>query len=73
MQFSIPPDDSLRITIALFGFYYVTVSDTSDTIYVYNNGINDAAGLKVKIDFFEDEFGSINGIVSDGLNPLNNS
>jgi Secretion system C-terminal sorting domain len=71
--FSILPEDSVRITIALSGFYYVTVSDTLDTIKVYNNVIKDPAALKVKIDFFEDEFGSINGNVTDGVNPLDSS
>jgi len=71
--FTILPDDSVRMTVFLSGFYQVTLSDTADTIYVFNNGITSPEPLEVRIRFFEDEFGDINGTVSDSLNPVDNA
>jgi len=73
LPFTIVPDDSIEMNVTLSGFYHITVSDTSDTIYVYNDGINNPEPLRVKIDFFEDEYGEFNGTVSDSLNPLQNA
>jgi hypothetical protein len=73
LPFTIIPDDSVRMNVTLSGFYNITVSDTSDTIFVYNNGINSPEPLRVKIDFFEDEFGEFNGFVSDSLTPVDSA
>jgi hypothetical protein len=73
LPFTIVPDDSIEMNVTLSGFYHITVSDTSDTIYVYNNGINNPEPLRVKIDFFEDEYGDFIGTVSDSLTPLANT
>jgi Secretion system C-terminal sorting domain len=73
LPFTILPDDSVKMNIRLSGFYYVTMSDTADTIYIYNDGIQNPEALLVKIDFFEDEFGSFNGTVSADLNPVENA
>ena len=62
LPFTIVPDDSIEMNVTLSGFYHITVSDTSDTIYVYNDGINNPEPLRVKIDFFDDEYGDFNGI-----------
>lgn len=70
VPFIIQPQDSVKMTIALSGFYFVTVTDTSDTVFVYNNGINSPEPLMVKTDFFEDDFGIVSGNVSDGVTPL---
>ena len=73
LPISIVPDDSIKMNVTLSGFYHITVSDTSDTIYVYNDGINSPEPLRVKIDFFEDEYGDFIGTISDSLNPLQNA
>jgi hypothetical protein len=73
LPFTIVPDDSIEMNVTLSGFYHITVSDTSDTIYVYNDGINSPEPLRIKIDFFEDEYGDFNGTVSDSLTPLVNT
>lgn len=73
LPFTINPEDTVRMNVTLSGFYYVTVLDTVDTIYVYNDGINSPGALKVKINFFEDEYGLVNGTVSDSLTPLENA
>jgi hypothetical protein len=73
LPFTIIPDDSVTMNVTLSGFYNVTLSDTSDTIYVFNDGINSPEPLRVKIDFFEDEFGDFTGTVVDSITPLENA
>jgi hypothetical protein len=73
LPITINPDDSVAMDITLSGFYHVTVSDTSDTIYVFNDGIISPEPLRVKIDFFEDKFGDFTGTVVDSIIPLENS
>ena len=73
LPFTIQPDDSIEMTVALIGFYFITVSDTSDTMFVHNDGIQSPEDLRVKIDFFEDSFGLITGTVTDSLTPLDSA
>jgi len=67
MPFTILPDDSVRMNVLLSAFYQVTINDTSDTMYVFNNGINSPEPLEVRIKFFEDEYGEFNGTIRDSL------
>ena len=73
LPFTILPDDSVRMNVTLSGFYYVTLTDTSDTMFVFNNGINSPKPLEVRIRFFEDEYGEFNGTVSDSLDPVDSA
>ncbi|MBE0572857.1 MAG: carboxypeptidase regulatory-like domain-containing protein [Ignavibacteriaceae bacterium] len=73
LPFTIIPDDSIRMNVFLTAFYQVTINDTSDTIFVYNNGIQNPKPLEVRIKFFEDEFGEFNGAVRDSLNPVDSA
>jgi hypothetical protein len=73
LPFSILPDDSVRMNVLLSAFYQVTLNDTSDTMYVYNNGISSPEPLEVRIRFFEDEFGEINGEVKDSLSMVDSA
>jgi len=73
LPFTILPADSVRMNVLLSSFYQVTLSDTSDTIYVFNDGIESPKPLRVRIRFFEDEFGEFNGIVRDSLNLVDNA
>ena len=73
LPFTIAPDDSVRMNVTLSGFYYVTLTDTSDTMFVFNDGINSPEPLEVRIRFFEDEFGEFNGTVSDSLIPADSA
>jgi hypothetical protein len=59
--------------VVLSAFYRVTVNDTTDTMYVFNNGIQSPEPLEVRIKFFEDEFGEFNGTVRDSLNPIDSA
>lgn len=71
--FTILPDDSVRMNVLLSAFYQVTISDSSDTMYVFNDGIESPEPLEVRIRFFEDEFGEFNGTVRDSLNPVDSA
>jgi hypothetical protein len=71
--FTILPDDSIRMNVLLSSFYEITVNDTSDTMYVFNDGIESPEPLEVRIRFFEDEFGEINGTVKDSLNLVDSA
>lgn len=73
IPFTILPNDSVRMNVLLSAFYQVTINDTSDTILVYNNGIQNPKLLEVRIKFFEDEFGEFNGTVRDSLNPVDSA
>ncbi len=73
LPIAIVPDDTIRMNVTLSAFYNITISDTSDTILIYNNGIIDPESLRVKINFFEDEFGEFNGVVRDRLAPLDSA
>lgn len=73
LPFTILPDDSIKMDVTLSGFYFVTMTDSSDTMYIYNDGIESPETLEVKINFFEDEFGEFNGFVRDSLNPVDSA
>ena len=73
LPFTIIPDDTIKMNLFLTAFYQVTINDTSDTIFVYNNGIQNPKPLEVRIKFFEDEFGEFNGTVQDSLNPVDST
>jgi hypothetical protein len=73
LPLTILPDDSVRLYVTLSGFYFITSSDTSDTMYVFNNGIDSPERLRVKIDFYEDDFGFAAGTVMDGGNSLDST
>ncbi|MCZ7614014.1 MAG: carboxypeptidase-like regulatory domain-containing protein [Ignavibacteriaceae bacterium] len=73
IPFTILPNDSVKMNVTLVGFYYITYSDTSDTMFVYNNGINNVEELKVEIEFYEDDFGFVVGTVRDSLTPLDST
>lgn len=73
LPFTILPDDTVRMNVTLSAFYNITISDTSDTILIYNNGLVNPDSLRVKIDFFEDEFGEFNGTVNDSLSHVDSA
>jgi hypothetical protein len=73
LPFTILPDDSIKMDVTLSGFYFVTTADTSDTMYIYNDGIESPEPLEVRINFFEDEYGEFNGFVRDSINPVDSA
>jgi Secretion system C-terminal sorting domain len=73
LPFTIVPDDSVKMSVTLSGFYNITVNDSIDTMYIYNDGIGPIENLEVRIRFFEDDFGTIKGIVRDTISPLENA
>lgn len=71
LPFTIPPDDSVTVYIILENFYNLSVLDTLDTLWVHNNGESGPERLRIRIDFFDDDFVTINCYVRDDLNqPL---
>ncbi len=74
LPISINPSDTLKLNITLANFYNISLTDTTDTIFVYSNASVSHSNLKIKIDFFDDEYGTCAGIITDELsNPIINS
>lgn len=74
MPVYINPGDTVKLNIILTNFYYITVSDTTDTIWVYTNDSDGPGRLRIKIDFFDDDYGNCSGSITDEiLAPLPNS
>jgi hypothetical protein len=70
----INPDDTVRLNITLTNFYNITISDTTDTVWVYSNDPESPRDLRIKIDFFDDDYGNCTGLITDeALNPLADS
>ena len=70
----INPGDTVRLNVILTNFYNITVSDTTDTVWVYSNDPESPRDLRIKIDFFDDDYGNCFGLISDeSLNPVPNS
>lgn len=74
LPIAVNPGDTIRLNITLTNFYNITVNDTADTVWVYSNDSESPRDLRIKIDFFDDDFGTCSGIISDeALTPLPNS
>ncbi len=72
--FTIDPGDTVKLNITLSNFYNITVTDTVDTIFVYSNDPESPRDVRIKIDFFDDDYGTCAGkIVDEILNPVNDS
>ncbi len=55
IPFTIAPDDTIVTYVMLQNFYNITVTDTVDTVLVYNNGVESPRSLRIRIDFFDDD------------------
>ena len=74
LPIAINPGDTVKMNIVLTNFYNITVTDTTDTIWVYSNDPESPRDLRIKIDFFDDDYGNCSGTISDEiLTPLPNS
>lgn len=70
----ISPGDTIKLNVTLTNFYNITVSDTTDTVWVYSNDSESPRDLRIKIDFFDDDYGNCNGtITNEILTPLPDS
>jgi len=63
--FFINPSDTVKISIILSNFYNITVNDTVDTLWFYSNDPESPRDLRIKIDFFDDDFGYCAGSITD--------
>jgi hypothetical protein len=72
---TIEPGDSIMMDCILSGYLNYTYEDTVDTLFVYNNSFNPYAYLKVKIDYYEDNFysGIMQGNISSEGSPVSNA
>ncbi|HEY6906340.1 MAG TPA: carboxypeptidase-like regulatory domain-containing protein, partial [Ignavibacteriaceae bacterium] len=72
---TILPGDSIMMDCILSGYLNYTLEDVLDTLYIYNNGTNPYEFLKIKIDYYEDNFysGFLQGNVSSGGSPVANA
>ncbi len=63
---TIEPGDSIMMDCILSGYLNYTYEDIEDTLFIYNNGVNPYEYLKIKIDYYEDNFysGTLQGNVS---------
>lgn len=69
------PNDSVKMDCILESHVYVPAVDTSDTLFIYNNGIKPLEKLKIKIKYYDDDYGkgSFKGQVTDGINPVDSA
>ncbi|GAB4286739.1 MAG: hypothetical protein Kow0098_02320 [Ignavibacteriaceae bacterium] len=70
--FVLNPGDTVNMDCILAGFYIVPSSDTLDTLYVYNSGEDSIEYLRIKIDYYDDDynFGTIEGQILSNSNPV---
>ncbi len=76
LPFYIQPMDTVMMDCILAGYYYVPSTDTLDTMYVYSSSINGTEGIKIKIDYYDNNYGQgeINGFITDSVSsPIANS
>ncbi len=69
------PNDTVKMDCILESYVYVPSADTSDTLFIYNNGVKPLEKLKVKIKYYDDDYhkGYIDGQITDGVNPVSNA
>lgn len=67
LPLSINPNDTVKLNITLANFYNITVTDTTDTIFVHSNDPGSPRDLRIKIDFFDDDYGICAGKTTDEL------
>jgi hypothetical protein len=73
--FIIQPNDTVQMDCILAGYLNYIYEDTEDTLIIYNNGINPMEQLRIKIDYYEDEYytGTIQGSVTSESVPVANA
>ncbi len=72
---TIQPNDTIRMDCILAGYYNYIYGDTQDTLFIYNNGINPMGILKIKIDYYENEYytGTLQGNITSDSIPVANA
>lgn len=83
LRFNIPweypvflqPNDTAKMDCILESHVYVPAVDTSDTLLIFSNGTKPLEKLKVKIKYYDDDYGKgyINGQITDGINTIGNA
>jgi hypothetical protein len=72
---SIPPGDTLLMDCILTSFYQISQDRVFDTLFVLNNGIKKLEQIKIKIDYYDDDYGEgiIQGTASSNGTPVENA
>jgi len=69
------PNDTVKMDCILESFVYVPSTDTSDTLFIYNNGTKPLEKLKIKIKYFDDDYGKgyLTGQITDDGTPIDSA
>src|SRR4030066_288868 len=69
------PNDTLKMDCILESHIYVTTADTTDTLFIYNNGLKLPEKLKIKIKYYDDDYGKgyITGQITAGGTPIDSA
>ncbi|HVO76302.1 MAG TPA: carboxypeptidase regulatory-like domain-containing protein, partial [Ignavibacteriaceae bacterium] len=67
------PGDTVQMDCILGDYAVITRSDTADTMSIYNDQSQLLGQIKIKIDYFDDEYlqGTIKGRVTNSAGPVN--
>jgi hypothetical protein len=73
--FFIAPNDTVSMDCILSNYFTITNSDTADTMFIYNNGDELIEEVKIKVDFFEEDYreAQVSGQVTSSGIPLGRS
>lgn len=69
------PNDTVKMDCILESYVIVPSTDTTDTLIIYNNSNNPQEKLKIKIKYYDDDYGKgyFKGYVTDGTNPIDSA
>ena len=69
------PNDTVKMDCILESHIYVPATDTTDTLFIYSNGLKPLEKLKVKIKYYDDDYGMgyLNGQITDNGIPLDSA
>lgn len=69
------PGDTIKMDCILESFAFVPSSDTLDTLWIFSNSEKTLEKLKIKIKYFDDDYGLgyVTGKIWDGTAPISNA
>ncbi|OGU51749.1 MAG: hypothetical protein A2315_02435 [Ignavibacteria bacterium RIFOXYB2_FULL_35_12] len=69
------PNDTLKMDCILESHVYVPATDTTDTLFIYSNGLKPLEKLKIKIKYYDDDYrmGYLAGQITDGGTPVDSA
>jgi hypothetical protein len=69
------PNDTVKMDCILESHIYVPATDTTDTLFIYSNGLKSLEKLKVKIKYYDDDYGMgyLKGQITDSGIPVDST